>query len=390
VTVADAVLSPEPRVGEVDSGDRRRGRRLNLATLLLAVGSLWLVWIGTGALARSSGVGTGLAAGRAQLVAPMMVALTAVIAVCERRWPAERRALLAPGHVHDAAFFVLHVAAFVPFMTVLGVAFADLLRTHAGWMEAPGTSSVPRWLLVVVTLVLMDGANWLAHRAEHRFAPLWRVHALHHSQEELSVLTSFRAHPLSHIPGFFLATVPVVALMGSRGMAPLLITAYVCLGTLPHANVPWSFGPLGRVVVSPAYHRLHHSVDGPDGLNLGIVLTVWDVLAGRARFPVGHAPACRTGLADRSVRIEQEPGGRRHPAILLSQLAGPFVDRVDGGRIRQVNRDRWAGRRPGIRRRRPRRAAWVGSCDHGPTHASPREGVHAVRSATDRTGREQR
>ncbi|MGH3578804.1 MAG: sterol desaturase family protein, partial [Mycobacterium sp.] len=333
VTVADAVRALElsPLAEGVAIRGRGRCRRLYLPTLLLAAGSMWLAWIGVSSLARTGGVGTGLAAGRAQLVAPMIVALTAVIAVCERIWPAERRRLLARGHLQDAAFFVLHVAVFVPFMTLLGVAFADLLRSHAAWIEAPRTSSSPRWLLLAVTLVLMDGANWLAHWAEHRFGPLWRVHALHHSQEELSVLTSFRAHPLSHIPGFFLATIPVVALAGNRGMAPLLITAYVCLGTLPHANVRWSFGPLGRVVVSPAYHRLHHSAGGPDGLNLGIVLTVWDMLAGRARFPVDGASACRTGLADRSVRIEQEADGRWHPGVLLSQLTEPFLDPVDEG-----------------------------------------------------------
>ncbi len=77
-------------------------------------------------------------------------------------------------------------------------------------------------------------------------------------------------------------------------------------------------------MVSPAYHRLHHSAEGPDGLNLGIVLTVWDVLGGRARFPVNSATSCRTGLADRSVRIEQAAVGRWRPGVLLSQLAGPF------------------------------------------------------------------
>lgn len=85
----------------------------------------------------------------------------------------------------------------------------------------------------------------------------------------MSVLTTFRAHPLSHLAGFFLGTLPVVVLMGHRAMAPELVTAYVCLGTLPHANVRWSFGPLGKVIVSPAYHRLHHAYEGAAGLNLG-------------------------------------------------------------------------------------------------------------------------
>ena len=66
-------------------------------------------------------------------------------------------------------------------------------------------------------------------------------------------------------------------------IAPVLITVYVCVGTLQHANLRWTFGPVGRVLVSPAYHRLHHAPDIQD-TNLGLVLTIRDVLAGCARF----------------------------------------------------------------------------------------------------------
>lgn len=170
----------------------------------------------------------------------------------------------------------------------------------------------------------MDAGNWLAHWADHRLRPLWRMHALHHSQQELSVLTSFRAHPLSHLPGFCLATVPVIVLLGNGGMAPVLITVYVCLGTLPHANLPWTLGPVGKIVVSPAYHRLHHAVDDRQGVNLGVVLTLWDVLAGRARFPVAGAPAVRTGLPDRPLPVEQDMAGRWRPEVMLAQLVEPF------------------------------------------------------------------
>jgi hypothetical protein len=147
---------------------------------------------------------------------------------------------------------------------------------------------------------------------------------VHHSQEELSVLTSFRAHPLVHTTGFFLATIPVLLLMGDRSVAPLLITLYVCLGTLPHANVRWSFGSLGKVVVSPAYHRIHHAIGAPDGANLGIVLTIWDVLASRAVFPVPGAPVSATGLAARPLAVEQvDP--RPHLRMLWGQLVEPFT-----------------------------------------------------------------
>jgi sterol desaturase/sphingolipid hydroxylase (fatty acid hydroxylase superfamily) len=61
--------------------------------------------------------------------------------------------------------------------------------------------------------------------------------------------------------GFLLATIPVVILMPDRPIAPVLITIYVCVGTLQHANLRWTFGPAGWVIVSPAYHRLHHAAD---------------------------------------------------------------------------------------------------------------------------------
>lgn len=305
--------------------DRSDRARLSLSTLGVAAATSGLVWMAVSSLERRGGLGSSLAAGRAELLAPLVLGLVVATLLCERRWPAEGRPVLARGHLHDGTFFALHVIVVVPLMTLLGVAFAQLLGTHVSWLEVPGTASWPGWLLLAVTIVLMDGANWLAHWADHRFAPLWRLHALHHSQEELSVLTSFRAHPLSHLPGFLLATFPVIALMGGHSMAPALITGYICLGTLPHANLNWSFGPLGRIVVSPAYHRLHHALDGKDGYNLGVVLTVWDVLARRAQFPTKGAPATPTGLVDGSVRTEQTPDGRWHPGLLMTQLVEPFT-----------------------------------------------------------------
>jgi sterol desaturase/sphingolipid hydroxylase (fatty acid hydroxylase superfamily) len=284
---------------------------------------VFLVWIAVAGLLPQGRLETVLSAGRAELAAPLLVALVVATAVCERLWPAERRPLLARGHVQDACFVALHAIVVIPLMTLLSVGAAALIGDHARWIELRSTQHWPGWLLVPLTIVAMDGANWLAHYADHRLGPLWRFHALHHSQEELSVLTSFRAHPLMHTTGFILATIPVMALMPTRPIAPVLITIYVCIGTLQHANLRWTFGPVGRVIVSPAYHRLHHAPD-VQRLNLGVVLTIWDVLVGRAMFPARGDRAGRTGLDGRPVPIEQgEPAG---PVLLLlaEQLAEPF------------------------------------------------------------------
>ena len=195
----------------------------------------------------------------------------------------------------------------------------------SGWarIEVRPAEHWPLWLVVPVTVVAMDAANWLAHYADHRLGFLWRFHALHHSQEELSVLTSFRAHPLMHTTGFILAAVPVVALMPTRAIAPVVITIYVCIGTLQHANLRWTFGPAGRVLVSPAYHRLHHAPDTQQA-NLGVVLTIWDVLAGRARFPARGDAVGRTGLDGRPVPVEQDGSARPALRLMAGQLIEPF------------------------------------------------------------------
>jgi sterol desaturase/sphingolipid hydroxylase (fatty acid hydroxylase superfamily) len=304
-------------------------QRVSLPSLAVAGVTAVVLWAAVAELLGQGRLAAVLSAGRAELAAPLLVALVIVTGICERFWPAERQAVLARGHVQDACFVALHAIVVIPLMTLLSVGAAALIGGHASWIELRAAQDWPGWLIVPLTVVAMDGANWLAHYADHRLDFLWRFHALHHSQEELSVLTSFRAHPLMHTTGFLLAAVPVAVLMPTRPIAPVVITVYVCVGTLQHANLRWTFGPVGRVVVSPAYHRLHHAPD-VQRANLGVVLTIWDVLAGRARFPARRAAPGPTGLAGRPVPVEQDAAAA--PALLL--MAGQLVEPFQAARPR--------------------------------------------------------
>jgi sterol desaturase/sphingolipid hydroxylase (fatty acid hydroxylase superfamily) len=300
-----------------------RWRRLCSTSFVVAGLTALILWAALADLLRQGRLETVLSAGRAELAAPLLIALVVATGICERIWPAERRPVLARGHVQDACYLALHALVVIPLMTLLSVGAATLIGEHARWIELRATGQWPAWLLVPVTIVAMDFANWLAHYADHRLDALWRFHALHHSQEELSVLTSFRAHPLMHTTGFVLATIPVMALMPTRPIAPVLITIYVCIGTLQHANLRWTFGPLGRLIVSPAYHRLHHDREDQH-VNLGVVLTIWDILAGRARFPAHGLEVGRTGLDGRPVPVEQDASSAPALRLLAEQLVEPF------------------------------------------------------------------
>jgi sterol desaturase/sphingolipid hydroxylase (fatty acid hydroxylase superfamily) len=298
-------------------------QRLSPASCAVAGLTVFILWTAIAELLRQGNLDAVLSAGRAELAAPLLVALVVLVGLCERIRPAERRPVLARGHVQDACYLALHAIVVIPLMTLLSVGAAALIGDHVHWIELRSTGDWPGWLLFPVTIVAMDGANWLAHYADHRFNALWRFHALHHSQEELSVLTSFRAHPLMHTTGFVLATIPVMVLMPTRSIAPVLITIYVCVGTLQHANLRWTLGPVGRVIVSPAYHRRHHAADFQTA-NLGVVLTIWDVMAGIARFPSRRDAFGRTGLDGRPVPVEQDGRLPHALPLLAEQLIEPF------------------------------------------------------------------
>ena len=299
-------------------------RRLCSSSFVVAGITALILWAAIADLLRQGQLGTVLSAGRTELAAPLLIALVVATGICERVWPAERRPVLARGHIQDACYLALHAIVVIPLMTLLSVGAATLIGNHAPWIELRSTATWPGWLLVPLTVVAMDAANWLAHYADHRLDALWRFHALHHSQEELSVLTSFRAHPLMHTTGFILATIPVMVLMPTRPITPVLITIYVCVGTLQHANLRWTFGPLGRLIVSPAYHRLHHARED-QAVNLGVVLTIWDVLARRARFPARGDAVGRTGLDGRPVPVEQDNSAGPALVLLAGQLIEPFA-----------------------------------------------------------------
>jgi sterol desaturase/sphingolipid hydroxylase (fatty acid hydroxylase superfamily) len=305
---------------------RASWRRLSATSLLVAAMTIGIVWAAVNDLLRHGSLASTLSAGRAQLAAPILIALVVATAICEQIWPAECHRMLARGHIQDVCFVGLHAIIVIPLMTLLSVGSAALIGEHLSWIELRSTQHWPGWLLIPLTLIAMDAANWLAHFADHRIGALWRFHALHHSQEELSVLTSFRNHPLMHTTGFVLATIPVVVLMPGRAIDPVLITIYVCIGTLQHANLNWTFGPVGKVIVSPAYHRLHHARES-QGINLGVVLVIWDILAGRAVFPHRRQAPGRTGLAGRPFPVEQAASAGPALRVMAEQLMEPFQAR---------------------------------------------------------------
>jgi sterol desaturase/sphingolipid hydroxylase (fatty acid hydroxylase superfamily) len=310
-------------MGEIAELNLRKAR-LYAPALVVAAVTIWMVLAGAHDLGGTNALISFVSEGWARMLGPVVLGFVAVVILFERVRPAVRRAFLARGHVQDLVYLGVYAVVVVPFILLLDLGCSLTLQHAAPWLRAPHFAEVPRLAILALAVLLMDAFNWMAHWSNHRWDALWRFHAVHHSQEELSVLTSFRAHPLVHT-SFLISVIPVVLLSSNATLPATVITVYICLSSLPHANLRWTFGPPGKVIVSPAYHRLHHASRGRIDLNLGSVFTIWDVITRRAVFPIGAAVPITTGLHQRPVPIEQGQRTWAPLQVLGLQLADPFI-----------------------------------------------------------------
>ncbi|GLR48655.1 sterol desaturase family protein [Sphingomonas astaxanthinifaciens] len=164
---------------------------------------------------------------------------------------------------------------------------------------------------VLAMLLVTDFLMYWEHRFEHRF--LWPVHAVHHSVEHLSAATSI-SHPLQFVPMFLFVAIPLSLIdFGSYAMPSMVVIVTSFLLLFIHSPVRTGFGPLRHLLVEPAFHRIHHSLEERHfDRNFSILFSFWDRLFGTCVMPrPGEWP--KTG-------IHEAPS----PRSLAELLAFPF------------------------------------------------------------------
>jgi sterol desaturase/sphingolipid hydroxylase (fatty acid hydroxylase superfamily) len=194
-----------------------------------------------------------------------------------------------------------------------------LLVTAAGtWMQANGIrllsteqwSVLPAWAVLFIAVFVGDFVGYWRHRLEHH-AFLWPTHAIHHSDTAMTWTTLFRFHPLNRLTTALIDTSSLALL----GLPPWALAANLLVrhyyGMFIHMDLPWTYGPVGRVFVSPAMHRWHHIRDSDGaGVNFATVFSVFD-----QAFRTYHVPGpCTVPLG---VRDDIGQGS-------LAQLVWPF------------------------------------------------------------------
>jgi sterol desaturase/sphingolipid hydroxylase (fatty acid hydroxylase superfamily) len=182
--------------------------------------------------------------------------------------------------------------------------------------------SLPAWVGVVLSVVILDFAIYLQHVLFHAVPGLWRLHRMHHADLEIDVTTGLRFHPIEILLSI-LIKFSVVAVLGAPALSVLIFEVLLnATSMFNHSNVRIPFGidrVLRWVVVTPDMHRVHHSIlTRETNSNFGFNLPWWDRLLGtyRAQPEAGHE-----GM---TIGIEQfrDPRELRLDKMLLQPFRG--------------------------------------------------------------------
>ncbi len=199
-----------------------------------------------------------------------------------------------------AMFFTLD-AVVLALASQLRLAGVPVFQLDGLW---PGVSDLP-WMSFLLYLLLFDFVDYWIHRGQHGLDAWWQLHALHHSQRQMTMWSDNRNHLLDDIARDAILALVALGVGVGPGQFVAIVAVTQLVESLSHANLRLSFGTvLGRVLVSPGYHRTHHQIglghESADrgslgGCNFAVLFPAWDLLFCTARLEPDYGP---TGIRD--------------------------------------------------------------------------------------------
>ena len=231
-----------------------------------------------------------------------------------RTWQPDRMTV-----TNDLAYMTLVQMLLPPGVAMLFVLLLiEPLHTAGLTASVLWPHALPVWVQAALMLLAADFLRYWLHRAAHRYPPLWRLHAVHHSPDRLYWLNVGRFHPLEKALQMAFDTLPFMLLGVGAEIIALYFVFYAVNGFFQHSNIRMRFGWLNWLVSSAELHRWHHARQPEvSDHNFGNNLIVWDVL-----FSTRYLPPNRDsddlGLPNHD-----------YPASFLAQLRTPFVAKID-------------------------------------------------------------
>ncbi|MYM62416.1 sterol desaturase family protein [Pseudomaricurvus sp. HS19] len=174
--------------------------------------------------------------------------------------------------------------------------FANYHASHFEWALSPSLQeavrSMPILLQVGIIVICADFVLYWEHRLYHEVKPLWPIHAVHHSVENLDWLAGSRGHFLQVFSERAMVMVPLYLIGADPQALNIYVTFAALQAILIHCNLSINFGPLKYIFVTPQFHHWHHSSEKPAiDTNYSAHTVLFDRLFKTYHLPDQHWPA---------------------------------------------------------------------------------------------------
>ncbi|MGV6826605.1 MAG: sterol desaturase family protein, partial [bacterium] len=133
-----------------------------------------------------------------------------LIALLESNWPAFR-AHSPTGKRWAINFGFWSMAWLVGLLLPVSMLVAANGAQESGW-GVFNQFSLPLVVQIIAGFLAVDALHYSLHRALHEWGPLWRIHAVHHSDQDYDLTVGFRFHPLEAVLMFATRVLLVFAL----------------------------------------------------------------------------------------------------------------------------------------------------------------------------------
>lgn len=175
----------------------------------------------------------------------------------------------------------------------IGILLKIYFIQTGSWAIIDLPSMMPIGVLYVLAIIFSDLWGYAWHSLYHH-TPLWRLHFIHHSTQELRWHSILRFHPLETI----LTHSTLFIVLGTVGIPfknyVVVNIVLFFFSALSHARVSWGYGLFGKIFVSPVYHSIHHQ-KSTQHANLGLLFVWWDQILGKSLFEKGNSTETADG-----------------------------------------------------------------------------------------------
>ena len=181
--------------------------------------------------------------------------------------------------------------------------------------------NLPNWLIITLSVLLLDLMIYWQHRIFHLVPMLWRFHKVHHADSHIDASTGLRFHPIEILLSILLKGLAVL-LLGVPAIAVIIFeVALNGFALFNHTNIRlprWLEYPLRAILITQVLHRIHHSqVVEETNSNYGFSVSWWDRLFGSYKSQANKSDE------DLDIGLKSYKADNK-TATLLSLLKMPF------------------------------------------------------------------